>query len=74
LSSSSIFKAQILGFVNFLGYYSNPAYEKVLTNATPLTKNESVTDPPVTILIPIKSLSNKLVSNLSTAYTTISAK
>lgn len=39
-----------------------------------MTKKESVTDPPVTLLIPIKSLSNKLVSNFSTAETTISAK
>jgi hypothetical protein len=43
-------------------------------NATPSTKNDSVTDPPLTYFIPTKSLSNKLGSNLSTAETTISAK
>jgi len=62
-----MFRAAILGLVNFFGYCSNPAYEKVFLNATPLTKKDSVTDPPVTIFIPIISLSNKFVSNVSTA-------
>lgn len=57
----------IFGFLKLFGYYSNPAYEKVFLKATPSTKNDSVTDPPVTYLIPTKSLSNKLGSNLSTA-------
>ena len=74
LSSNSIFKIIILGFLNDLGCCSKPAYEKVFLNATPLTKKESLIDPPVTYLIPIKSLSNKLVSSFSTAETTISAK
>lgn len=38
--------------------------------ATPLTKNESLIDPPVTYLIPIKSLSKRFVSSFSTADTT----
>jgi hypothetical protein len=57
----------MLGFSKYFGYYSKPAYEKVFLNATPSTKNESVMDPPVTILIPIKSLSKRFGSNLSTA-------
>jgi len=36
----------ILGFLKDLGYYSNPAYEKVFLKATPSTMNESVIDPP----------------------------
>lgn len=62
-----MFKMQIFGFINFFGYYSKPAYEKVFLKPTPLTKNESVTEPPVTNLIPINSLSNKFVSKVSTA-------
>lgn len=49
--------------MKLFGCCSNPAYEKVFLNATPETKNESLIDPPVTYLIPIKSLSNKLVSS-----------
>jgi hypothetical protein len=60
--------------LKLFGCCSNPAYEKVFLNATPETKNESLIDPPVTYLIPIKSLSNKLVSSFYTAETTISAK
>jgi len=62
-----MFKIKILGLSNLLGYYSNPAYENVFLNATPSTKNDSVTEPPVTILIPMRSLSNKFLSSLSTA-------
>lgn len=60
--------------MKFLGYYSNPAYEKVFLKATPSTKNDSVIDPPETYLNPTKFLSNKLLSNISTAPTTSSAK
>jgi hypothetical protein len=62
-----MFRQAILGFENFFGYYSNPAYEKVFLKATPFTKNESIIDPPVTIFIPIKSLSKRLLSSFSTA-------
>ena len=62
---------KILGFLKLFGCCSNPAYEKVFLKATPLTKKESLIDPPVTYLIPIKSLSSKVVSNFSTAETTI---
>jgi hypothetical protein len=71
LSSSSIFKIMIFGFVKLFGCCSKPAYEKVFLKATPLTKKESLIDPPVTSLIPIKSLSRRLVSSFSTAETTI---
>jgi hypothetical protein len=63
-----------LGYVNLLGYYSNPAYEKVFSKATPSISIDSLIEPPRTYLIPIKSLSNRLVSRLSTAETTISPK
>lgn len=53
----------IFGFLNDFGCCSKPAYENVFLNATPLTKNESLIDPPVTYLIPIKSLSRRLVSS-----------
>lgn len=74
LSSSSIFKIIILGFVKLFGCCQKPAYEKVFLKATPLTRNESLIDPPVTSLIPIKSLSRRFESSFSTAETTISAK
>jgi hypothetical protein len=64
----------ILGLVKFLGCCSNPAYEKVFLKATPLTRKESLMDPPVTSLIPMSSLSRREVSSFSTADTTISAK
>ena len=56
----------IFAFSNFFGCCSKPAYEKLFLKATPSTKNESVIEPPVTCLIPIKSLSLK-PSNFSTA-------
>jgi hypothetical protein len=56
-NSNSTFNIITLAFSNFLGCCSNPAYEKLFLNATPSTKNESVIEPPVTCLIPIKSLS-----------------
>jgi hypothetical protein len=59
--------------MNFFGYYSKPAYEKVFLKATPSTKKESVIDPPVTFLIPIRFLSRS-DSRCSTALTTISEK
>lgn len=39
-----------------------------------MTKKESVTDPPVTSLIPIRSLSSRVVSRVYTADTTSSLK
>jgi len=50
-----------------LGYISNPAYEKVFLKATPSTTIDSVIDPPVTDLIPTKSLSKRFGSNFSIA-------
>jgi len=63
----------IFGFSKHLGYYSKPAYEKVFLKQTPLTMNESPTDPPVIFLIPI-SLFYKSSSKYKTASTTISEK
>lgn len=64
----------IFGFVKLFGCCSKPAYEKVFLKATPLTRNESLIDPPVTSLIPIKSLSRRFESSFYTAETTIYAK
>lgn len=60
--------------MNFFGCCSKPAYENVFLKATPETRKESLIEPPVTSLIPIKSLSKRVVSNFYTAPTTISAK
>lgn len=89
-NSSSTFRSSTLGFTNFLGCCSNPAYENVFLNATPSTRRESyrkekrletrqrviknlptVTDPPVTFLIPIMDLSSVVASSIKTASTTI---
>mmetsp|Transcript_46881 Transcript_46881/g.95517 ORF Transcript_46881/g.95517 Transcript_46881/m.95517 type:complete len:225 (-) Transcript_46881:282-956(-) len=51
-SSSSRLRSRILGFSNRLGCCSKPAYEKVRLKATPLTKNDSVTEPPGTFFMP----------------------
>ena len=72
-NSNSTFKIIILAFSNFFGCCSKPAYEKAFLNATPSTKKESVIEPPVTCLIPIKSLSMN-PSSFSTAFTIISEK
>lgn len=63
----------IFGLVKHFGYYSNPAYENVFLKQTPLTMNESDTEPPVIFLIPI-SLFYKSSSKYKTASTTISEK
>ena len=65
-NSNSTFNIIILASLNFLGCCSNPAYEKLFLNATPSINNESVIEPPVICLIPIKSLSLN-PSNFSTA-------
>lgn len=68
-----MFRMAIFGFSNDFGYCSKPAYEKDFLKQTPLTMNESVTDPPVIFLIPI-SLFYKSSSKYKTASTTISEK
>jgi hypothetical protein len=72
-SSSSIFRRAIFGLSKHFGYCSKPAYEKVFLKHTPLTMNESDTEPPVIFLIPI-SLFYKSSSKYNTASTTISEK
>ena len=73
LSSSSTLRAKILGSVNYFGCCSKPAQENVFLKQTPFTRKESVTEPPVTFLIPMSSLF-LFSSKCSTASTTISAK
>ena len=57
-----------------LGCCSKPAYEKVFLNATPLTKSESCSAPPVTFLTPMSLLFKSSWSSESTASTTIVVK
>mmetsp|Transcript_11074 Transcript_11074/g.34304 ORF Transcript_11074/g.34304 Transcript_11074/m.34304 type:complete len:278 (-) Transcript_11074:22-855(-) len=69
LSSSSTFRHSTVGFVNFFGCCSKPAYEKVFLKATPSTRMESRIEPPVTFLMPMRSrfTSSSSVRTASTA-------